>query len=200
MTAKSVNANEQVSAYIAALPEFSKQICEKLRRIILDADERITEEWKWGPHYSYKGMVCGFGAFQQHVKFTFFNGSAMQDRHKLFNHCVDNQFSRSVKYTSLEEIDELQLTAYVKESMQVNEQGFKREIKNKVVDVPEELSALLSPNTKAKHFFEGLSYGYKKEFVDWINSAKRLETRNERLEKTVAMCAAEKRLNDKYKT
>jgi hypothetical protein len=196
---KSVDAREQVNAYIAALPGFSKQICEKLRTIILDADSRITEEWKWGPHYSYKGMVCGFGAFQQHVKLTFFNGSGMKDKDKLFNHCVDNEFSRSVKYTSVEEIDEMQLIAYVRESMQTNEEGFKRVIKNKAVDVPEALTELLSSNTKAKQFFETLSYGYKKEFVDWINTAKRIETRKERMEKTVAMCAAEKKLNDKYK-
>ena len=200
MPGKSADAREQVDTYIAALPDFSKQVCKRLRKIILDTDQRITEEWKWGPHYSYKGMLCGFGAFQQHVKLTFFNGSGMKDHDKLFNHCVDNQFSRSVKYTSVEEIDEMQLTAYIKESMQTNEQGFKREITNKTVDVPEGLSELLSSNAKAKQYFDALSYGYKKEFVDWINTAKRIETRNDRMEKTVAMCAAEKRLNDKYKT
>ena len=199
MTVNSLNADQQVKTYIAGLPQFSKAICERLREVILATDSRIKEEWKWGPHYSYKGMVCGFGAFQQHVKFTFFNGSAMSDNASLFNHCVDNQFSRSVRYTSVEEIDEKQLTAYVKESMKVNEDGFRREIKNKVVDVPGDFTGLLLSNPKAQHFFEGLSYGYKKEFVDWINTARRIETRKERMEKIVAMCAAEKKLNDKYK-
>src|SRR5688500_12107884 len=199
MAVKSIKADEQVKAYIAGLPEFSKAICEKLRNIVLAVDGRITEEWKWGPHYSYKGMVCGFGAFQQHVKFTFFNGAGMQDNDKLFNHCVDNQFSRSIRYTSIDEIDETQLSKYVRESVQVNEQGYKREIKNKTVDVPEDFTSLLAPNAKAKQFFDALSYGYKKEFVDWINSAKRMETRKERMEKTVAMCFEQKKLNDKYK-
>ena len=199
MAVKSINADEQVKAYIAGLPEFSRQICEKLRAIILAADGRLKEEWKWGPHYNYKGMVCGFGAFQQHVKCTFFNGAGMQDNDKLFNNCVDNQFSRSIRYTSADEIDEAQLGKYVKESVAVNEQGYKREIKNKTVEVPEDFARLLATNPKAEAFFDELSYGYKKEYVEWINAAKRIETRKERMEKTVGMCAEKKRLNDKYK-
>ena len=125
MAVKSPNAAAQVNAYIAALPVFSKEICEKLRKIILAGGSDLTEEWKWGPHYSADGMVCGYGAFQKHVKLTFFNGSAMEDKHKLFNHCVDNQFSRSVKYTNLDEINERLLTDYIKESIKINKQGFK---------------------------------------------------------------------------
>jgi hypothetical protein len=189
MSAKSINAAAEVSAYINALPSFSKAICEKLRAIILAADPAITEEWKWGPHYQYNGMVCGYGAFQKHVKLTFFNGAAMKDTLKRFNHCVDNQFSRSIKYTDISEIDEEQVTDYVRESVEVNKKGFKREIKSKTVEVPDDFKAMLGQNKKARSFFEALSYGYKKEYVDWIISAKRAETRKERMQKTIMMCA-----------
>ena len=63
-------ATDKVLNYIETLPEWSKNICTKLRSIILEADPAITEEWKWGPHYSSKGMVCGYGAFQKHIKFN----------------------------------------------------------------------------------------------------------------------------------
>jgi hypothetical protein len=199
MSVKSINPASEVSNYINELPPFSKTICEKLRAIILAADAGITEEWKWGPHYQSNGMVCGYGAFQKHVKLTFFNGAAMKDSQKLFNHCVDNQFSRSIKYTDVSEIDEKQVTDYVRESVLVNKNGFKREIKNKTVEVPDDFKAMLAKNKKAHAFFETLSYGYKKEFVDWITSAKREETRKERIDKTIRMCAENKKLNDKYK-
>lgn len=65
--------------------------------------------------------------------------------------------------------------------------------------MPPDLSIALSGNKKAHAFFDALTYGYKKEYIEWISSAKREETRNERISKTVTLCANEKRLNDKYK-
>jgi hypothetical protein len=193
------DAKEQVSGYIESLPAWSKNICNKLRQIILNADPSIIEDWKWGPNYNSNGMVCGYGAFQKHVKVTFFNGSAMKDKKGLFNHCTDNEFSRSIKFTDESEIDEEALTGYIKESVEVNQKGFKREIKDKNVEVPADLLQALSEEEKAKTFFDALSYGYKKEFVEHVTSAKQEKTRKDRIAKVVSYCVEEKRLHDKYK-
>jgi uncharacterized protein YdeI (YjbR/CyaY-like superfamily) len=193
------NAKEEISAYIEGLPPFAKAICKKLRSIIVNADPSLTEDWKWGPHYSSSGMVCGFSAFQKHAKLTFFNGAAMKDSKKIFNHCVDNEFSRSVKFTDINEIDEKTLTAYVKESVAVNQKGFKREIKNKNVEVPDDLQQALDKSKTAAAYFKDLSYGYKKDYVEYVTSAKREETRKDRIAKVVAQCKEKRTLNDKYK-
>lgn len=193
------DASRKVTDYISSLPEWSQALCNKLRCICLTADPSIVEEWKWGPHYSSNGMVCGYGAFQKHVKLTFFNGSAMKDDKGLFNHCVDNEFSRSIKYTAEDEIDKKVLTQYIRESVAVNARGYKREVKNKTVEVPGELEQALAANPKAQAFFEGLSYGYKKEFVELVTTAKQEKTRQERIAKVVDYCADGKKLNDKYK-
>ncbi len=192
-------AQDKVLQYIHNLPDWSKNICLQLRQIILHADPSLVEEWKWGPHYSSNGMVCGFGAFQKHIKFTFFNGSAMKDPHGLFNHCVDNEFSRSIKFTEATEIDEQLLTAYIRESVAVNQKGFKREVANKTVEVPEALTSALAQNKVAQQFFDTLSYGYKKEFVELVTTAKQEKTKQERIAKVVDYCAQGKKLNDKYK-
>jgi hypothetical protein len=189
----------KVSAYLESLPEWSQTLCKKLRAIILSAHPELTEDWKWGPHYSHQGMVCGWGAFQKHVKFTFFNGSAMPDPEGLFNHCLDNEFSRSIKYTDVQELDEGVLKAYIQESVAVNEKGFKRTVANKTVAVPREMEAALAKNKTAKAFFDGLSYGYKKELVGYYTTAKQEKTRAERLAKIAALCAEGKTLNDTYK-
>jgi hypothetical protein len=193
------DASQRVTEYINSLPEWSQVLCNRLRRIILSADPSIVEDWKWGPNYASNGMVCGYGAFQKHIKLTFFNGAAMNDAEGLFNHCVDNEFSRSIKYTAEEEIDEAMLTRYIRDSVAVNAKGFKREVKNKTVDVPQELQQALAANEKALAFFEGLSYGYKKEFVELVTMAKQEKTRQERIAKVVDHCAEGKKLNDKYK-
>jgi uncharacterized protein YdeI (YjbR/CyaY-like superfamily) len=198
MATANINASEKIEQYIEGMPEFAKQVCVKLRQIILKAVPGIKEDWKWGPNYNYNGMVCGYGGFKNHVKFTFFNGSEMSDSKGLFNHCVDNEFSRSIKYTDVSEIDEKTLTSYIRESAEINSKGWKRVVKDKTVDVPPDLTEALKPDTTAFDFFENLSYGYKKEYVEWITSAKQEKTRADRIAKTVAMCAAGRKLNDKY--
>ena len=199
MPATKKEAAQPVDDYIHKLPEWSKKMCLQLRQIILAAHPSITEEWKWGPHYSSNGMMCGIGAFQKHIKLTFFNGAAMQDRLGLFNHCLDNSFLRSIKYTPGEEIDAKALTAYIQESVAINAKGFKREIKDKTVAVPPELTAALAQSKSAQQFFESLGYGYKKEFAEHVSSAKLEKTKGDRIAKIVALCSAQQTLHHKYK-
>ena len=199
MAAAQNDASERILAYIENLPEWSQKICIKLREIILSADAGMVEEWKWGPHYSNHGMVCGFAAFQKHVKLHFFNGAGMQDKEKLFNHCVDAEFSRSIKFNSVAEINETLLKDYVLESIAVNKKGFQRTVTDKTVAVPQALQSALDTNKPAQSFFEKLTYGYKKEFVEYITLAKQEKTKTDRIAKVVAYCAEGKTLNGKYK-
>ena len=71
-------------------------------------------------------------------------------------------------------------------------------IVNTVV-VPKELMAELAKNKKANQFFKSLSYGYKKEFVELVTTAKQEKTKQERIAKVINYCAEGKKLNDKYK-
>jgi hypothetical protein len=192
-------ATSKVSDYLQSLPEWSRAICAELRRIIRSADPSITEEWKWGPSYTSNGLVCGWSAFQKHVKVTFFNGGGMSDKAGLFNHCLDNEFNRSIKYTSLDEINERQLKAYIKESVAVNAAGYKRVVAPRTDAVPPELTAALKKNKAALAFFEALTPGYKREYIEMVTSAKQEKTRLARIEKVVDACAAGRKPNDQYK-
>ena len=53
------------------------------------------------------------------------------------------------------------------------------------IDLPVELAELLKQNTEAKVFYDSLSYTNRKEYAQWISSAKREETRNKRLTETL---------------
>jgi hypothetical protein len=57
--------------------------------------------------------------------------------------------------------------------------------KQKIVRLPDDLKAVLSKNKKAATFFESLSFTNKKEYVEWIVTAKRVETRRERITGTL---------------
>lgn len=55
----------------------------------------------------------------------------------------------------------------------------------RIVIIPEDLQKVLNKNKAAKTTFENLSFTHKKEFVLWIVTAKKEETRTKRLEQAV---------------
>ena len=57
----------------------------------------------------------------------------------------------------------------------------------RVVEVPAELKKAFQTEKEAKAFFENLSYTHQREYVNWINEAKRDETRHNRIAKTLEM-------------
>ncbi len=57
----------------------------------------------------------------------------------------------------------------------------------RVVEVPNDFKAILEKHSKAKENFDSYSYTHQKEYVKWIDSAKKEETRTRRMEKAVEM-------------
>jgi len=61
------------------------------------------------------------------------------------------------------------------------------------VEVPTDLAEALAHDQAAQATFDGLSYTHRKEWVRWIEEAKKAETRATRLAKTVESLHAGKR-------
>ncbi len=59
--------------------------------------------------------------------------------------------------------------------------------------VPVDLDDALAHDSTARDFFDTLSYTHRKEWVRWIEQAKKPETRNARIAKTVTALHAGKR-------
>lgn len=59
--------------------------------------------------------------------------------------------------------------------------------------IPDDLEKLFAKNKKAKEHFLNFSLSIRKQFLSWIDSAKRPETRAARLQQTVLMAAANKK-------
>ncbi len=66
--------------------------------------------------------------------------------------------------------------------------------KPRQVEIPEDLAAALAPRAHAKvrAAFSALAHSHQKAFVDWINSAKRPETRATRVARTLELVAVGK--------
>ena len=59
----------------------------------------------------------------------------------------------------------------------------------RTIPVPRDLKTALSQNKTARNFFEKLSLTHKREFIRWIESAKRSETRARRIRNAVTRIA-----------
>jgi hypothetical protein len=65
--------------------------------------------------------------------------------------------------------------------------AIKEDIEARVVAVPPDLSEALKNVPEAEMFFQQLSYSHQKEYVQWIEEAKRDLTRQSRIEKTLQL-------------
>jgi hypothetical protein len=59
--------------------------------------------------------------------------------------------------------------------------------KERVITVPAELKRAFKSEKEAKAAFDKLSYTHQREYVNWINEAKKEETRQTRIVKTIEM-------------
>lgn len=193
------DAKKLIDEYINSLPDFSKAICKKLRILILKADKGIIEDWKWGPNYYYEGMICGYGGFKKHVALAFFQGAAMKDPYGIMEACTETTVhNRRIYLYDVKDINEKAIIEYVKEAIELNKKGIKVVVKDKTVIIPDDFKSALN-KAKVLKDLESQSYSHKKEYVEWITSAKREETRKERIAKAVAMISKGEGRHDKYK-
>jgi uncharacterized protein YdeI (YjbR/CyaY-like superfamily) len=97
------------------------------------------------------------------------------------------------------------LLGYIRKAVALNEAGIKapararaKPAEKRELAVPGYLVAALKKNKKAGANFENFSYSHKKEYVEWLTSAKREETRRRRLQTALAWIAEGKSQNSKY--
>jgi hypothetical protein len=62
-----------------------------------------------------------------------------------------------------------------------------RDDEPRAVEVPRDLASALEADPAVRETFDGLSYTHRKEYVRWIEDAKRDETRTRRVAKAVEM-------------
>jgi hypothetical protein len=82
-----MNPSERIDQLIAGLTDWRGKTLASIRKIILQADREIIEEWKWmgSPVWSHDGMIAVGNAHKDKVKLTFSHGASLPDPDKLFN-------------------------------------------------------------------------------------------------------------------
>lgn len=190
-----------VEEYIEANSNFSEALI--LLREIINSTE-LEETFKWSaPVYTLNGKnVLGLGAFKNHFGIWFFNGVFLKDEKKLLSTAQEKTKAlRQMRFESISEIDKQSVLTYVKEAIGNQKLGkeLKPEKKEKTVIVPNELNEAFKKNTLLKDAFQNLTPFKRREYAEYIDTAKRAETKQARLEKIIPMIFKGNGLNDKYK-
>jgi len=63
-----------------------------------------------------------------------------------------------------------------------------------IPDLPAYVAKALKANPEAWRCFQGLALSYRRHFVAWIHTAKRQETRENRIRESIALLAAGEKL------
>jgi hypothetical protein len=119
--------SQRITNQIAELADWRGKVLARLRKLILEADPDITEEWKWGTAvWSHKGNVVAFGAFQGHVKVNFFQGASLKDPQGLFNAGLDAKATRAIDLSEGGHIDAAALKDLIRAAVAYNVSGGKK--------------------------------------------------------------------------
>jgi hypothetical protein len=121
---KGMTPSQLITNRIAELSDWRGELLTRLRKLIIEADAEIIEEWKWGTAvWTHKGNVCAAGAFKDHVKLNFFKGASLQDPHRLFNAGLDAKAARAIDFSEGDDINARALKELIRAAVALNLSG-----------------------------------------------------------------------------
>ncbi len=192
--------DDRITAYIAARADFAQPILNHLRGLIHAHVPEASETIKWGmPFFEWRGRpLAMMAAFKGHAGIGLFDGSPMASGEGMGN---------LGKLTGLADLpSDADLIARLRKAVALIAAGgggmrqSAPALRPPKADIPmpDDLAAALAANDAAARNFAGFPPGCRREYLDWVTSAKQPATRAKRIETTVAQAAEGKRLNWKY--
>jgi len=169
------------------------------------AKTELVETTKWGGcvFVVNNKNVIGLGGFKNFFTIWFFNGVFLKDEKK---HLVNanegvTKSLRQWRFASKEEINETEILAYIQEAIENEKEGkiIKPKKSEETIIIPTILQNELNTNSNLKEAFLEFSPYKQKEFAEYIETAKRQETKLSRMEKIKPMILDNIGLNDKYR-
>ncbi len=193
---------QTVDDYIANAEHWQPELM-RLREILQSTP--LIETVKWGgPCYTHEGkMAVGIGGFKSYFGLWFFQGALLSDKESVLINAQEGKTKalRQWRFSSAKEIKARQIKAYVKEAIQLQNEGVEiKADRRQPLVIPPELKTALAADSDAQKAFAELTKGRQREYADYISGAKREQTKAKRLEKILPMITAGAGLNDKYRS
>ncbi len=174
---------------------------ELLKSIIVQTE--LVETTKWGGIvYVLNGKnVLGIGGFKNYFTIWFFNGVLLQDSKKALVNAQEGvtKSLRQWRFSSKDEVDEAEVSAYIREAIANERDEKKYKPQKKEAIVSKMLQEEFNTDTILAQAFEKFSSSKQYEFLEYIETAKREETKRARILKIKPMILQHISLNDKYR-
>jgi hypothetical protein len=115
--------SDQIDAYIAGLADFRGETIATVRRLILEADPQIVEEWKWmgSPVWERDGLIAVADAHKGKVKVTIAYGAFVPDPSGLFNNGLEGNQRRAIDLYEGDKLDEAAFKAVIRAAVAYNQ-------------------------------------------------------------------------------
>lgn len=157
-----------------------------LRRICRAA--QLVEVVKWGhPCYMHAGRnIAIIGALRGDLRLSFFNAALMQDPEGVLERQGPNtRHADMIRFRSNAEVVAREgiILGYLQEAMGYAQAGIKPPPSDDEIELPGELAEALSSDPELAEAFHGLTPGRQRSYVFNLASAKKSETRVQRIAK-----------------
>ncbi|SEC10799.1 YdeI/OmpD-associated family protein [Terriglobus roseus] len=204
------STNPAVDAVIAKAPAFAQPILRQLRALVHEAAPDAVEEIKWSrPFFSVNSvLVCQMSAFTKHCGFGFWSPemTALLTADGVRGQDASGSFGRISSMDDLPPREKL--LGYIRHAADLARSGTAgspvagraRTSAKAPIPIPPEFAALLAKSKSATATFEAFPPSCKREYLEWITTAKRQETRERRMTEAVNRMAAGRRFNEEYQS
>lgn len=194
--------SSKVDAYIDNAPLVYRESLFAFRTLIHELDLNIEEDIKWKvPCFSKNGLVCSVAYFKNHMAINFFKGVDLIAVDALFeNEPNSGAAMRTVRFTDFSELNQEILTNAIVQAVELNDMPSKSKSPKQAseITIPDWLDALLADYPVQRGNLESLTFAQKKEYVEYICSAKQEATRLKRFDKAMDILQNKLPLYHKY--
>jgi hypothetical protein len=183
------------SEWLETCPEFSAPLAQQLCDWILTWEPDLTESIKWNMLcFSARKLVCGLSACKRHLGLTFFRGTELPDPAKLFRAGANNTNILSMRFATLEGLNREALRELLHAAVELDADPLvppAPKVKRTQWPMPGYFKEAISAkqNRAASENFRKLAPTYQREYLVWLTTAKRPDTRARRLAETLAALA-----------
>ena len=175
--------DRRVDAYIAKSAGFARPILKQLRQQVHRGCPAAVETIKWRmPWFEYKGLLCGMAAFKAHCAFVFWRDVKNVVPKPKSTEAM-GQLGRIADWSDLPPNGVL--TSYVRAAVARRDsdptERRPRRTPTRAPAVPVDLRQALAGNPSAGRTFRTFPPSHRRAYIEWIDGAKRPETRKRRL-------------------
>lgn len=192
---------ETVDEFALHVPEDKKTMFQHLRNILLDMgfDEQI--KWRMPVYTAHGRNAVWLGVIKTAVSLSFFEGNRVDDYLGVLINVQEGKTEamRHWRFTNMTDINDEDVRIYLGQAIDIASKPIQKLKKKKPVIIPQELNEALDQNPALGAAFSAFTPGRQRDFCEYIATAKRKNTKADRMTKIIPMILRGEGMNDKYR-